>query len=55
MDGLANWMLLGGVVAVALAAAAATRDPQPLERPRRVLAWFGRAPEWTWPGSSARC
>ena len=48
MGGLANWMLLGGVLAVALAAAAATRDPQPLERPRRVLAWFGRAPDSTW-------
>ena len=48
MGGLADWMLLGGVVAVALAAAAATRDPQPLERPRRVLAWFGRAPDSTW-------
>ncbi len=34
MGGLANWMLLGGILAVALAAAAATRDPQPLERPR---------------------
>ncbi len=44
MGGLANWMLLGGVLAVALAAAAATREPEPLERPRRVLAWFGRAP-----------
>ena len=48
MGGLANWMLFGGVLAVALAAAAATRDPQPLERPRRVLAWFGRAPDSTW-------
>ncbi len=48
MGGLSNWMLFGGVLAVALAAAAATRDPQPLERPRRVLAWFGRAPDSTW-------
>ncbi len=48
MGGLGDWMLLGGVVAVALAAAAATRDPQPLERPRRVLAWFGRPPDSTW-------
>ena len=48
MGGLTDWMLLGGVLAVALAAAAATRDPQPLERPRRVLAWFGRAPDSTW-------
>ena len=48
MGGLASWMLLGGVLAVALAAAAATREPEPFERLRRVLVWFGRAPDSTW-------
>ena len=48
MDGLADWLLLGGVVAVALAAAAAARDPDPLDRPRQAAAWIARTPERTW-------
>lgn len=44
-DGLSDWLLLGGVVAVAFAAAATARDPQPLERPRRLLRWIARTPE----------
>jgi hypothetical protein len=48
MGGLTDWFLLGGVIAIALAAAAAARDPDPLDRPKQVLAWFGRAPESAW-------
>ena len=48
MGGLGTWMLLGGVLAVALAAAAATREPEPFERLRRVIVWFGRAPGSAW-------
>lgn len=45
MSGLGDWLLLGGVVCVALAAATAAREPQPLERPRRLLRWLGRTPK----------
>lgn len=48
LGGLADWLLLGGVVAVALAAAAAATEAKPLERPRRVLAWVARTPAGTW-------
>lgn len=48
MGGLADWCLLGGVVAIALAAAAATREPKPLDRPRRLFAWLARTPKSSW-------
>jgi hypothetical protein len=48
MSGLADWCLLGGVVAIALAAAAAAREPKPLDRPRRLFALVARTPDSTW-------
>jgi hypothetical protein len=45
---LQTWLLLGGVVAVSLAAAASAREPQPLERPRMLFEWLKHRPESRW-------
>jgi hypothetical protein len=48
LGGLQVWLLLGGVVAVSLAAAASAREPKPLERPRLLFEWLRRRPASRW-------
>jgi hypothetical protein len=48
MGGLGNWLLLLGVVAIALAGATAAGEPDPFAWPRRALGWVTRTPDSTW-------
>ena len=43
--GLTRWLLLGGVVAIALGAAMAAGDPKPLQRLRNAIAAVTRTPQ----------